>query len=148
MITATRSIHDISESEAMRPVELAGSRRGEFSAAIDAGAFSGKAALEMPADGPQQKKESVGNLGATPNPFSPQTTITYTVVTPAVVDLGVFNILGQRIRTLFAGDRSPGEHWETWDGRDDLRREMPPGVYYARITQGAETESKRIVLVR
>src|SRR5688572_8336824 len=73
VITATRSVHDISASEAMRPVELAGSRRGEFSAAIDAGAFSGKAALEMPEDGTRQKKESAGHLGATPNPFSPQT---------------------------------------------------------------------------
>ena len=144
-----RAVQELEAADGMRPIAFDDSQRGVLTAQIDAGAFSGPGALEKLEEETRAKKEPAPvNLGATPNPFSPQTTITYTVAVPAVVDLGVFNILGQRIRTLFAGDRSPGDYGETWDGRDDLGREMPPGVYYARITQGADTESKRIVLVR
>jgi len=148
VLSSVRPVQEISASERMRPLSLKGSRRGELASTIDAGAFSGGAPLEKSSGLKRSEDVPVANLGATPNPFSPQTTLSYTVEMQTVVDLGVFNILGQRIRTLFAGDRSPGEYWETWDGRDDLGREMPPGVYYARVTQGAETESKRIVLVR
>jgi hypothetical protein len=143
-----RTVHDLTMGDGMRPVAFESSQSGVVSRDVDAGAFSGPAALAEPDEKTAVKKEPATNLGATPNPFSPQTTISYAVQEQTVVDLGVFNILGQRIRTLFAGDRSPGEYGETWDGRDDLGREMPPGVYYARITQGADTESKRIVLVR
>jgi hypothetical protein len=122
--------------------------RGGARFPADAGAFSGLSPLVQP-EKEEGERPGTPLLGPTvPNPFHPQTTISYIVSSPAVVDLGVYNILGQRIRTLFAGDRSTGEYWETWDGRDDLARDMPPGVYYVRITQGVDTESQRIVLVR
>jgi hypothetical protein len=149
LLSEMRALENVAQTDLKRAIAFSGSRRGEFRFDVDAGAFSGLAPLENPEDEAPPKKEApAGSLDATPNPFSPQTTITYTVAAQTVVDLGIFNVLGQRIRTLFAGDRPPGEYWEIWDGRDDLGREMPPGVYYARITQGTETESKRIVLVR
>jgi hypothetical protein len=84
----------------------------------------------------------------TPNPFSPATTIRFTVKEASVVDLGIYNILGQRVRTLFAGDLSAGEHTQIWDGRDDLHADLPAGIYFVRITQRNVTESRRVVLVR
>jgi hypothetical protein len=86
---------------------------------------------------------------AVPNPFRPETTIHFQVPDPSVVDLGVYNVLGQRIRTLLAGDLPAGEHAATWDGRDGLGVDAPPGIYFVRITQGRRPpESRRIVLVR
>jgi hypothetical protein len=123
-----------------------GSRGGE-----EGGAFAGSDPLDPP---PADRERSEGVPGrallapAIPNPFTPSTSIRYTVTEPTVVDLGVFNVLGQRIRTLFAGDREPGEYREAWDGRDEEGDDMPPGVYYARITQGRETETQPLVLVR
>ncbi|MGQ0722656.1 MAG: FlgD immunoglobulin-like domain containing protein [Candidatus Eiseniibacteriota bacterium] len=83
-----------------------------------------------------------------PNPFAPTTTIPFTVETGGVVDLGIYNVLGQRIRTLHSGDLPPGEHTRVWDGRDDRGGDAPPGIYFVRVTQGTSTESMRIVLVR
>jgi hypothetical protein len=83
-----------------------------------------------------------------PNPFNPATTIRFNVKEASVVDLGIYNILGQRVRTLFAGELSAGEHTEIWDGRDDLHVDLPPGIYFVRITQRNVTESRRVVLVR
>ncbi len=117
----------------------------------DAGAFAGTDPLELPPNvsASASAAPSRALLGpAIPNPFTPSTMIQFTVTEATVVDLGVFNVLGQRIRTLFAGDRAPGEHREAWDGRDDEGRDMPPGVYYVRITQGRDTETQPLVLVR
>jgi hypothetical protein len=83
-----------------------------------------------------------------PNPFAPTTTIPFTVEVGGVVDLGVYNVLGQRIRTLHSGDLAPGEHTRVWDGRDDGGRDAPPGIYFVRVTQGTSTESIRLTLVR
>ena len=80
--------------------------------------------------------------------FTPATTIHFTVPRTDVVDLGVYNVLGRRIRTLHTGDLPAGEHSRIWDGRDDLGAEAPPGIYFVRITQGGVTESRRLVLVR
>jgi hypothetical protein len=88
-------------------------------------------------------------LGPTvPNPFAPATTVHFTMVDPAVVDLAVYNILGQRVRTLHAGDLGAGEHSRVWDGRDDRGVDAPGGIYFVRITRGELTESRRIVLMR
>jgi hypothetical protein len=83
-----------------------------------------------------------------PNPFTPATTIHFTVEEAGAVDLGIYNVLGQRIRTLHSGDLSAGEHSRVWDGRDDVGAEAPPGIYFVRVTQGEVTESRRVVLVR
>lgn len=127
--------------------------QGEPLASQDAGAFGGELALLVPERLAQRvpgepEPSAVELEGAVPNPFAPTTSIQYTVLEATVVDLGVYNVLGQRIRGLFAGDRVPGQYQETWDGRDDVGQEMPPGVYYVRVTQGHQTETQPLVLVR
>lgn len=116
------------------------------------GAFGGDEPLRLDRDdapSPARDESGPGLLGpSVPNPFTPATTIHFTVTETGVVDLGIFNVLGQRIRTLHTGDLSAGEHSRVWDGRDDLGAEAPPGIYFVRITQGDVTESRRLVLVR
>lgn len=118
----------------------------------DVGAFSGSAPLRsppVPFEGKDDDKEPDVLLGpSVPNPFAPRTTIHFNVPAPSVVDLGVYNVLGQRVRTLHAGDLGAGEHTREWDGRDDRGEDLPPGIYFVRITIGDVTESRRLVLVR
>ena len=83
-----------------------------------------------------------------PNPLTLYTTIEFEVLDDGIVDLGVYNVLGQRVRTLHAGELGPGTHSREWDGRDDQRLEVPPGIYFVRVTQGEVTESQRLVVVR
>ena len=116
------------------------------------GAFGGPRPIGMERSAPANGEEddpTAGLLGpSVPNPFTPATTIHLTVPRAGAVDLGVYNVLGRRIRTLHAGDLAAGEHSRVWDGRDDLGAEAPPGIYFVRITQGEVTESRRLVLVR
>ncbi|MEZ5065231.1 MAG: FlgD immunoglobulin-like domain containing protein [bacterium] len=83
-----------------------------------------------------------------PNPVTLSTSVRFHLAKGSVVDLAVYNVLGQRVRTLFAGDLPAGDHTREWDGRDELGEELPQGMYFVRITQGAITESQRVVLLR
>jgi hypothetical protein len=88
-----------------------------------------------------------------PNPFNPQLTIPVVIPGrgPKQVDLGVYDVAGRRLRSLFTGVRSPGE-WTpapTFDGRDDDGNELPSGIYYLRLdVDGYDVLSRKVTLLR
>jgi hypothetical protein len=75
-----------------------------------------------------------------PNPFRPQTVIRYDLPEAGAVRLCVYNVLGQTVRTLVDGQRSPGTHTVTWDARDGSSRRMASGSYLYRL----EVEGKHM----
>lgn len=116
------------------------------------GAYGGEAPMVAdivaPEGGEPERSEEPGLLGPSrPNPGSAPT-IHFSVPRSTVVDLGIYNVLGQRVRSLISAHVESGEHTRNWNGRDDLGEELPPGIYFVRVTQGDITESRRIVLVR
>jgi hypothetical protein len=129
---------------------LAGGSPGRRFAGGEIGAYGGPDPLQLAArEWADLEAPGKSLLGpGVPNPFAPTTTIPFTVEAAGVVDLGIYNVLGQRIRTLHSGDLAPGEHTRVWDGRDDGGGDAPPGIYFVRVTQGTSTESMRLVLVR
>jgi flagellar hook assembly protein FlgD len=64
------------------------------------------------------------------------------------VELAIHNVAGQRVRTLAGGLQSPAKYLLEWDGRDDLGRRLPAGVYIARLAAGGATVNRRMILVR
>ena len=74
--------------------------------------------------------------GSHPNPFREHAKIVYALPEVADVRLEIFNILGQRVRTLIDAQRPPGRHEIPWDGRDDNGRMISSGVYICRMTAG------------
>ncbi|MDH3198005.1 MAG: T9SS type A sorting domain-containing protein [Candidatus Krumholzibacteria bacterium] len=83
-----------------------------------------------------------------PNPFNPTTTIRYELDAPGAVRLEVFDVSGRLVRTLAGGTRGAGPHDATWNGTDDAGRAVASGVYYYRLTAGATTTTKRMVLLK
>ena len=71
-----------------------------------------------------------------PNPFNPATTIRYQVAAAAPVRLEIFDVLGQRVRTLVAETQSAGFHRVVWDSRDDSGRAVAAGIYLYRLQAG------------
>jgi hypothetical protein len=72
-------------------------------------------------------------FGNYPNPFNPSTNIRFRLPADATVRLVVYNILGQRIKTLFDGDITAGTHTVTWDGTGENGKPAPSGVYFYGI---------------
>lgn len=89
-------------------------------------------------------------LSSRPNPFRTGTVITYSLTGPGEknISLTIYNIAGQKVRTLAGGMQSPAKYLVEWDGRDDQGRRLTAGVYIARLSSGGATANRRMILVK
>lgn len=69
-----------------------------------------------------------------PNPFNPTTEIRYQLPENGYVTLAIFNVMGQKVRTLIDGQEEAGHHSAVWNSRDELGNEVASGVYLYRIS--------------
>lgn len=83
-----------------------------------------------------------------PNPFNPSTTISFTLAASEHVNLSIFNVKGQLIKRLVDNHTAAGEHYVTWNGRDEYNREVPSGVYFTRMTTAGTQESRKMLLIK
>ena len=83
-----------------------------------------------------------------PNPFNPVTTIEYSLPHRDHVTIEVFNILGQKIRTLVDREEPAGSYEIIWDATDDSGRPAATGVYLYRLRAGEYRETKKMLLLR
>jgi len=91
----------------------------------------------------------VFSLGAAwPNPVRQSTSIRFGLPKETKVELGVYNIVGQRVATLASGVLAAGYHTVTWDGRGDDGQKVCGGVYFYRLHAGDYTATKRLVMLR
>ncbi|MHB2150960.1 FlgD immunoglobulin-like domain containing protein [Calditrichota bacterium LG25] len=85
---------------------------------------------------------------AYPNPFNPATTIRFDVPRAAVVEVAVYNMLGQRVRTLVNERLAPGEYRIQWDGRNQQGGVLPSGVYFVRMKAERFTAVRKVMLIK
>lgn len=83
-----------------------------------------------------------------PNPFNSGTSITFEAPRAQQVELSVFNILGQKIRTLFSGMSIPGSNTVRWDGKDDVGRNTSTGVYFYQLHTPTSVITGKMVMTR
>ncbi|MCK4256794.1 T9SS type A sorting domain-containing protein, partial [candidate division WOR-3 bacterium] len=83
-----------------------------------------------------------------PNPFNLQTTIKYNLPDDSRVTLKVYNLLGQEINILVDNFKHSGPYEVTWDGKDNLGRTVPCGVYFIRFTTGEYIATQKLLKVR
>ena len=84
-----------------------------------------------------------------PNPFNPTTTISYQLKTAARVDLAIFNLLGQRVRTLVNGEKqAPGVFSLYWNGLDEAGQEVSSSVYFYRLEADNQVQVRKMMLLR
>ncbi|MEE9465558.1 MAG: FlgD immunoglobulin-like domain containing protein [Candidatus Neomarinimicrobiota bacterium] len=83
-----------------------------------------------------------------PNPFNPETQITYTLAEPAVVRVNIYNITGHLVRSYQAVSRQVGSYSVYWNGRTGTGTPVPSGVYFYRIQAGDEVLTDRMLLMK
>jgi hypothetical protein len=109
----------------------------------------GKVSVLINLDNPTEINNEVINvpgifsLRSYPNPFNASTTIRYGLPEQSDVRIEIYNILGQRVVTLFDGNRQAGYHTVTW--RAD---HYPSGVYFSRLQAGGRSENIKTVLLK
>ncbi len=91
---------------------------------------------------PFEQSESVGHAAGPgtcelysnyPNPFNPATTIAFRLASSGFVNMGIFDIAGQRVRELVNGRREEGHQQVRWNGTDDRGAKVHSGVYICRM---------------
>jgi hypothetical protein len=85
---------------------------------------------------------------ATPNPFTKTTTIRFSVASKEHVTLEVYNILGQKVRTLIDGVMEPNSYTSEWDGRGDSGDKVSNGIYFYKMVAGDFSDTKKAVLLK
>jgi len=84
-----------------------------------------------------------------PNPFNPRTELRFDVARAGPVRLTIHDLRGARVRTLIAGDLPAGPAVARWNGRDDAGRDLPTGLYLARLAApGAPESTAKLTLLR
>jgi len=83
-----------------------------------------------------------------PNPFNLQTTISYSLPENSEVTIDVYNISGQKVRTLVNGFQTAGYKTVTWDGTNDSGQPVSSGVYFYRIKAGESSQTKKMTLLK
>jgi len=95
--------------------------------------------------GPITKTELIGNY---PNPFNPETTIRFNLLKSDNVLLEVYNIKGQKVKTLVNKQLSNGHHQVVWNGKDEQNVLISSGIYFIRMSTSEHTEQKRMILLK
>jgi uncharacterized repeat protein (TIGR01451 family) len=83
-----------------------------------------------------------------PNPFNPTTTIEYGLVSQQHVELSIFDVHGQLIKTLVNETKPAGWYDAEWDGRDRKGNPVASGVYLSRMAAGSFSDTRKLVLLK
>jgi flagellar hook assembly protein FlgD len=84
-----------------------------------------------------------------PNPFNPITRIEFTLPSPAIVSLRVYNVAGQLVRTLAAGEKfDAGPNTIAWDGVTESGKQSASGLYFYRIETRFGIAQGKLVLIK
>ena len=83
-----------------------------------------------------------------PNPFNPNTTIRFGLLEAGSVELIIFDILGQKVRTLIRDHYPAGDHLVIWDGRNDLGHPVASGVYFYRLVNPGFKQVRKMMLIK
>ncbi len=83
-----------------------------------------------------------------PNPFNPDTYITYEIPKSERIKLTVYDVTGREVCILVEGIQSIGKHEDHWDGRDAAGRAVPSGIYISRLMTESFMMQKKMMLLK
>jgi hypothetical protein len=75
-----------------------------------------------------------------PNPFNPETIISFSISNDSEIELSVYNIKGQKVKTLLKDNFEKGNHTIVWDGFDDSVKPVSSGVYLYELSVNGKIE--------
>ncbi len=109
--------------------------------------LTGVGEIEVNTDHTLQKTvESIQNY---PNPFNPETTISFSTTESAErTELIIYNLRGQKVKTLINEKLVIGNHSVTWNGKDDSGKSVSSGVYFYKMKTGKDSFQRKMILLK
>ena len=87
-------------------------------------------------------------IGNYPNPFNPETTISFSTSKKENVEIIIYNIKGQKVITLTNEIYDEGKHIITWNGSDDNNQKASSGIYFYRMRTEDKTQIRKMILLK
>jgi hypothetical protein len=91
---------------------------------------------------------ATGLTGCYPNPFRDNINICYEIKEPVLASIEIYNLKGQKIRTLVNSSIKTGRYTLVWDGRDSQGIHSSNGVYFCRMQAGKYLQTEKLVLLK
>ncbi len=86
--------------------------------------------------------------GNYPNPFNPETTISYSVKENLPVNIEIYNLKGQKVKSLVKETKAAGNYKVAWNGTDDNNRPVSSGVYFFKMNAGKYSSTKKMIMMK
>lgn len=83
-----------------------------------------------------------------PNPFNPDTYIEFELARASHVKIDIFNIVGQKVKTLVDEEMQPGRYVADWDSKDQQGNSVSSGIYFYRMQADNFSDMKKMLLVK
>ena len=83
-----------------------------------------------------------------PNPFNPNTTIRFDLPMATDVSIVVFNVLGQKIKTIERAQMNPGYHSVIWNATNDFGSQVSAGMYFYQLRTNEFVKTKKMILLK
>ncbi len=83
-----------------------------------------------------------------PNPFNPETTVSFTLPQDGKVSIKVFNVRGQLVKTLVDNNLNAGKHEIVWNGRDEENRQVGSGIYFCRLQTAGKILNRKLLMMK
>ncbi len=83
-----------------------------------------------------------------PNPFNPETRISYSLKEGGNVEMAIYNLQGQKVRTLINQKASKGVHHAIWNGLDHQNQPVSSGVYFCKLISNKKVSTIKMLLTR
>lgn len=83
-----------------------------------------------------------------PNPFRDKTNISYILEKEANISVEIYNLKGQKVKTLYSGMGKKGKHGISWDSTDSHGKKVASGVYFCRLITPDSIQSQKMLLMK
>jgi hypothetical protein len=90
----------------------------------------------------------VPSLSNYPNPFNPETNIAFTLSNESNVKLSIYNLKGQKVKSLISSRFTKGQHSIIWNGRDNNNSDVSSGIYFYKLETDSKTITKKMILMK
>ena len=137
---------------------LAGSVQLSLSGTINETMFQGDGMIRVIQPGKQSNHKAIPTAQTMPtsfelnqnypNPFNPETTIRYSIPEKSHVVMAIYNIHGDKIRTLRDGPENPSSHTVVWNGENGLGTPVSSGIYLFHLKAGTYRKTIHLLLIR
>jgi hypothetical protein len=123
---------------------------GDFN---DGVGFSGETMITVQTAAPKligeaEIPESFSLIQNYPNPFNPETDISYALPSDCQVKLTIYNLLGQKVKTLVNEPQTAGYKTVHWGGKDEQGNLVASGIYFYKLNAGDYTSTKKMVMTK